>query len=65
MMKAVADVCLAEGIDCQLALERHMACGVGACQSCVVKIRDSSQGGWSFKLCCSDGPVFDARDVLW
>jgi len=65
MMKAVADVCLAEGIDCQLAMERHMACGVGTCQSCVVKIRDSGQRGWSFKLCCSDGPVFDARDVLW
>ncbi len=65
LMKAVADLCLADGIECQLALERHMACGMGTCQSCVVKIRDESERGWSFRLCCTDGPVFDAREVLW
>ncbi|MDY6913704.1 MAG: dihydroorotate dehydrogenase electron transfer subunit [Planctomycetota bacterium] len=65
MMAAVADTCIAAGIECQLALERYMACGMGTCQSCVVKIRDESEQGWSFKLCCTDGPVFDARDVLW
>jgi len=65
MMQSVAETCLAAGIDCQLALERHMACGMGTCQSCAVKIRDDSEGGWSFKLCCTDGPVFNARDVIW
>jgi dihydroorotate dehydrogenase electron transfer subunit len=65
MMKAVADACVPRKIPCQLALERHMACGMGTCQSCVVKIRDASERGWSFKLCCTDGPVFDARDVIW
>ena len=65
MMQAVAGLCVPRGIACQLALERHMACGMGTCQSCVVKTRDRSERGWSFKLCCADGPVFDARDVLW
>ena len=65
MMRAVAEICLAREIDCQLALERHMACGMGTCQSCVVKIRDDTDAGWSFKLCCTDGPVFDARQVVW
>ena len=65
MMKAVGDLCVARGIACQLAVERHMACGMGACQSCIVKIRDGSEKGWSYKLCCADGPVFDARDVLF
>ena len=65
MMQAVAEICLLREIECQLALERHMACGMGTCQSCVVKIRDGSDRGWSFKLCCTDGPVFDARDVVW
>ena len=65
MMRAVGDICIARGVECQLALERHMACGMGTCQSCVVKIRDASEQGWSYKLCCSDGPVFDARDVVW
>ena len=65
MMKSVGLLCIARGIECQLALERHMACGMGTCQSCIVKIRDSGEQGWSYKLCCTDGPVFDARDVIW
>ncbi len=67
MMKAVGDICIARRIECQLALERHMACGMGTCQSCIVKIRDGGdvQKGWSYKLCCTDGPVFNAGDVIW
>lgn len=65
LMKAIGQCCIARGIECYLALERHMACGVGTCQSCVCKIRSASPGGWDFKLCCKDGPVFDAREVVW
>jgi len=65
MMRAVGDICIARDIECWLALERHMACGMGTCQSCIVKIRDDSRQGWSYKLCCTDGPVFDAREILW
>ncbi|MCK4601667.1 MAG: hypothetical protein KAU28_04335, partial [Phycisphaerae bacterium] len=65
MMRTVGELCISRGIECQLAMERHMACGMGTCQSCVVKVRDNSECGWSFKLCCTDGPVFDARDILW
>jgi len=65
MMRSAAELCLSRGYECQLALERHMACGMGTCQSCIVKIRDANERGWSFKLCCTDGPVFDARNILW
>ena len=65
MMKAVAKTCAALGVECQLALERYMGCGLGTCQSCAVKIRDDSPDGWSYKLCCTDGPVFDANLVIW
>jgi dihydroorotate dehydrogenase electron transfer subunit len=65
MMQAVGEICIARGIECHLSLERHMACGMGTCQSCIVKIRDDSPQGWSYKLCCTDGPVFDARDIVW
>jgi dihydroorotate dehydrogenase electron transfer subunit len=64
MERAIADLCAMRDIECQLALERHMACGMGTCQSCVVKITDD-QAGWQFKLCCTDGPVFDAKTILW
>ncbi len=36
-----------------------MACGIGACLSCVVT---TSSG---LKRACVDGPVFDAEEVLW
>ena len=66
MERSIADLCLMREIECQLALERHMACGMGTCQSCVVKVRDdASPDGWKFKLCCTDGPVFDATCLLW
>jgi dihydroorotate dehydrogenase electron transfer subunit len=40
MMREVARICAQHGIDsCQLALERGMACGLGVCMGCVVKVR--------------------------
>lgn len=66
MLRAVAEYAIAEGMACQVCMERMMACGMGTCQSCVVRIRDtSSRSGWRYRLCCADGPVFDAREVVW
>jgi dihydroorotate dehydrogenase electron transfer subunit len=66
MMKVAAQLAEDRSIPCQVCMERVMACGMGTCQSCVVAIRDESEEqGWSYKLCCSDGPVFDSRDIIW
>lgn len=66
MMRAVARVCADRKLPCQVCLERMMACGMGTCQSCVVKVRDSAAPDhWRYRLCCTDGPVFDAGDVIW
>lgn len=46
-------------VPCLVSLERLMACGIGACLSCVVSTRSGQQRA------CVDGPVFDAGDVLW
>jgi dihydroorotate dehydrogenase electron transfer subunit len=59
MQRIVAAQAAEAGVPCQVSLERLMACGVGACLSCVV----STVGGR--KRACVDGPVFDAADVLW
>jgi dihydroorotate dehydrogenase electron transfer subunit len=59
MSRIVAAQASARGIACQVSLERLMACGIGACLSCVcstVKGRVRA---------CVDGPVFDAEEVLW
>lgn len=66
MMRFVAEHCVARRIECYVCVERNMACGTGMCQSCVVPIRDpNDSAGWSYRLCCIDGPIFEARDILW
>lgn len=66
MMRAVARLGLERDIATQVCMERVMACGMGTCQSCVVRTHDASaEEGWRYQLCCTDGPVFDARDVVW
>ncbi len=66
MMRAVAAWSEQRDVPCQVCMERMMACGIGTCQSCVVAIRsDDAPAGFVYKLCCTDGPVFDAREVLW
>ncbi|MCP4594043.1 MAG: dihydroorotate dehydrogenase electron transfer subunit, partial [bacterium] len=65
MMRAVGRMCVDRDIDCQLALERHMGCGMGTCQSCVFRMRADNEQGWVYKLVCTDGPVFAARDIVW
>ena len=66
MMEFVASFCDEHGIRCYVCIERAMACGTGMCQSCVVPVRDTEDAqGWRYQLCCMDGPVFDAREVLF
>jgi dihydroorotate dehydrogenase electron transfer subunit len=59
MERAVAGMLAQAGVRCQVSLERLMACGIGACLSCVVSTRTG------LKRACVDGPVFDAEEVLW
>jgi dihydroorotate dehydrogenase electron transfer subunit len=66
MIRATAQIGLAHGIPTAVCLERVMACGMGTCQSCVVRVHDAAaEEGWRYRLCCTDGPVFDAREVVW
>ena len=66
MLASIAKVAADKKIDCQVCTEEMMACGIGLCQSCVIKSKVAAGPGQStFKLCCKDGPVFDSRDVVF
>jgi len=66
MMRFVAEVCTHWGMECHVCMERAMACGMGTCQSCVVPVHDPQAiDGWTYRLCCTEGPVFNARMILW
>ncbi len=42
-----------------------MACGIGVCQSCAIECRVEGSDETVYRLCCQDGPVFDARTVVF
>jgi len=63
MLARVAEIAAERNIDCQVSMERLMACGIGLCQSCAVECRTDRSGETVYKLCCRDGPVFDGREI--
>jgi dihydroorotate dehydrogenase electron transfer subunit len=65
MLSAVSRLAEKEKIDCQVSTERLMGCGIGICQSCAVECRIPGSDETVYKLCCSDGPVFDSKEVVW
>jgi dihydroorotate dehydrogenase electron transfer subunit len=70
MMRRVAEIAIRRGLACQVAVERAMACGMGTCQSCVIRVKSaggptgSPRDGVN-RLACTDGPVFAADTLLW
>jgi len=60
MLKAVSQIAQTHRIPCQVSLEERMACGVGVCLGCPVRVKE---GG--YKMVCKDGPVFDAMEIAW
>ena len=63
MLKSVAQIATEFHIPAQLALENRMACGVGACLGCVLKLK-SPNGGSEYKRVCIEGPIFDAQEIV-
>ncbi|MEZ6121919.1 MAG: dihydroorotate dehydrogenase electron transfer subunit [Planctomycetaceae bacterium] len=63
MMKAVAEICEQQKIPCWLSLETPMACGFGACFSCVTKVREDD-GTWDYRRTCVEGPVFKSDRLV-
>ncbi len=62
MLKAVAELSRDFSLPCQLSLEEYMACAVGGCAGCTVKITNPD-GQQQMKRVCVDGPIFSAQSV--
>lgn len=59
MMRAVGRFAKENNIFCEVSLENHMACGLGACLCCVTPTKEGH------KCVCTDGPVFNVNDLQW
>lgn len=59
MMVSVAKYAKEFNISCEVSLENHMACGIGACLCCVEKTTSGN-------VCvCTEGPVFNINELTW
>lgn len=81
MLKALVPISKQYNIPIQISMERHMACGIGTCLSCVCKVgrdgvekyRDlpsshiqfSPEHEFGYALVCKDGPVFNIEEVIF
>ncbi len=64
MLAALSRLVERHGIACDVSLENHMACGIGACFSCVAPIRQTD-GSTDLRRGCVEGPVVPADRVDW
>ncbi len=60
MMKNIVKKCKLAETACQVSLETHMACGLGACLGCTV-----AGAGGDYLHVCKQGPVFKSGEVAW
>ncbi len=64
MLATLARLAARYEIPCDVSLENHMACGFGACFSCVAPIQQAD-GSTDLRRVCVEGPVFPAASVDW
>jgi len=63
MLRALARYSAQSETPCYVSLEEHMACCIGTCLACAVKVQDGDE--YVNKRACYDGPVFGAKEVAW
>lgn len=60
MMQAVGALSAELSTPCQVSVEVAMPCGMGVCMACVIDLVDGRR-----VRCCTEGPVFEATNVVW
>ena len=65
LIEAAKRWCEKNNIAGQASLEARMACGVGACLSCVKKITEEKSENTTNQKVCSEGPVFPLERVVF
>lgn len=60
MLKKMQEITSDRSFVVQVSLEERMACGIGACLGCVVRVK-----GGGYARVCTEGPVFDLKEVCF
>lgn len=61
MLVALQGISEKYNIKCEMSLETMMACGIGLCQGCAVRLINSSK---KYALSCIEGPVFSSKEII-
>jgi NAD(P)H-flavin reductase len=62
MLKVVVALCKATTVPCFVSMEQRMACGVGVCLGCTIKVHGN---GLQNRRCCTEGPIFNAEELVF
>ena len=63
MLKAVGKLAEEFSVPAELSMDEHMCCGVGTCLTCVIPVKAGDS--WEYQRTCTEGPVFDSRQIVW
>lgn len=63
VLKTITKIAQKYNIQSFVALEKVMACSIGVCRGCVIKLQKN--GRTVNASVCQDGPVFKGDEVLW
>jgi dihydroorotate dehydrogenase electron transfer subunit len=63
MMREINNITQKHQIPLKVLVEKRMACGIGVCLSCVCRTREN--GNDKYARVCTEGPVFDASEIVW
>lgn len=63
VLKFIAQKAEEKNIECDVCMEKVMACGIGVCRGCAITIK--KDGELINKTVCKDGPVFKGSEVVW
>jgi dihydroorotate dehydrogenase electron transfer subunit len=63
MLKAIGKIAEGFNLPAELSMDEHMCCGVGTCLTCVIPVKAGD--GWEYQRTCTEGPVFDSRQIVW
>ena len=63
MLKAIGKIAEDFNLPAELSMDEHMCCGVGTCLTCVIPVKAGDS--WEYQRTCTEGPVFDSRQIVW
>lgn len=63
MLVGIVDYAKDNGVKTQVSMEERMACSIGVCLGCIIKIQEENKV--VTKKVCVDGPVFRGEEIIF